>query len=336
MEYKISEIITVVIPCYKVSKTILKLIQSIDHNIQNIIVVDDCCPEKSGELVLRLINDKRVIVLFHPTNLGVGGAMKTGYKKALELNSDIVVKLDGDGQMDPSLIIDFVVPILIGEADYTKGNRFYRPESCEKMPTIRLIGNGMLCFINKVVSGYWTIMDPTNGYTAIHALALKNLPFNKIDNRYFFENDMLFRLNTIRAKVEDIPMEALYGDEKSNLSICKTTLEFPFKYASRFFKRILYNYYIRDFNIGSLEIFFGILLFGFGSLYGLCHWIHSYLLNIDTPTGTVILSSTSILIGFKLLLSAADFDMRNIPHSPISRFHSTRRNKKGTIYSKVS
>jgi glycosyltransferase involved in cell wall biosynthesis len=114
MDYKISEIITVVIPCYKVSNSILKVIQNIDHNIQNIIVVDDCCPEKSGELVLSSTQDKRVTVLFHPTNLGVGGAMKTGYKKALELNSDIVVKLDGDGQMDPSLIIDFAIPILIG------------------------------------------------------------------------------------------------------------------------------------------------------------------------------------------------------------------------------
>ena len=332
MDYKISEIITVIIPCYKVSNSILKVIQNIDHNIQNIIVVDDCCPEKSGELVLASNQDKRVTVLFHPTNLGVGGAMKTGYKKALELNSDIVVKLDGDGQMDPSLIIDFAIPILIGEADYTKGNRFYSPESLVKMPLVRLFGNGILCFINKIVSGYWTIMDPTNGYTAIHAVALKNLPFEKIDNRYFFENDMLFRLNTIRAKVEDIPMKALYGDEKSNLCVLKTMAQFPFKYASRFFKRISYNYYIRDFNIGSLEFFFGILLFGFGLLYGLYNWIHSAFLNIDTPVGTIVLSSTTLFIGFQLLLSAINFDMNNMPQSPISKFHATRKNKKASIY----
>ncbi len=332
MEYKISEIITVVIPCYKVSNSILKVIQNIDHNIQNIIIVDDCCPEKSGELVLSSTQDKRVTVIFHPTNLGVGGAMKTGYKKALELNSDIVVKLDGDGQMDPSLIIDFAIPILIGEADYTKGNRFYSPESLVKMPLVRLFGNGILCFINKVVSGYWTIMDPTNGYTAIHAVALKNLPFEKIDNRYFFENDMLFRLNTIRAKVEDIPMKALYGDEKSNLCVFKTMVQFPFKYASRFFKRISYNYYIRDFNIGSLEIFFGVLLFGFGLLYGLYNWVHSAFLNMDTPVGTIILSSTTLFIGFQLLLSAINFDMNNMPQSPISKFHATRKNKKASIY----
>ena len=332
MEYKISEIITVVIPCYKVSNSILKVIQNIDDNIQNIIVVDDCCPEKSGELVLSSTQDKRVTVIFHPTNLGVGGAMKTGYKKALELNSDIVVKLDGDGQMDPSLIIDFAIPILIGEADYTKGNRFYSPESLVKMPLVRLFGNGILCFINKVVSGYWTIMDPTNGYTAIHAVALKNLPFEKIDNRYFFENDMLFRLNTIRAKVEDIPMKALYGDEKSNLCVFKTMVQFPFKYASRFFKRISYNYYIRDFNIGSLEFFFGVLLFGFGLLYGLYNWIHSAFLNMDTPVGTIILSSTTLFIGFQFLLSAINFDMNNMPQSPISKFHTTRKNKKASIY----
>ncbi len=325
MDYK--NIITVVIPCYKVSKTILSVLENIDMNIQNIIIVDDYCPEGSGQLVLDSTNDKRISVIFHKKNMGVGGAVKTGYVKAIDLNSDIVIKIDGDGQMDTSLLFDLIRPLLSLEADYTKGNRFYSPEYLKEMPIIRLVGNGILSFINKFVSGYWTIMDPTNGFTAIHINALRHLPLEKIDNRYFFENDILFRLNTIRAKVMDIPMVALYGCEKSNLSICKTVLQFPLKYLNRFFKRILYNYYIRDFNIASLEIFFGVILFNFGVFYGGFNWIHSASKNMDTPSGTIILSSTSLLIGFQLLLSALNYDMRNIPSEPLSRLSILRKFK---------
>ena len=138
----------------------------------------------------------------------------------------VVVKVDGDGQMDPRLIPSFVYPILRGEADYTKGNRFFDLESVRTMPRFRLLGNAILSFMTKLSSGYWNLFDPTNGFTAIHTDVARHLPFDKISRRYFFETDILFRLNTLRAVVVDVPMEAKYGDEVSNLKISKIVLEF--------------------------------------------------------------------------------------------------------------
>ncbi len=137
-----------------------------------------------------------------------------------------IVKIDGDGQMDPKLLKRFVLPILKGQADYTKGNRFYNLDNIDRMPGIRLFGNAVLSFMTKLSTGYWDTFDPTNGYTAIHSKIAEQLPFDKISSRYFFESDILFRLNTLRAVVFDIPMETLYGDEKSNLKITKILNDF--------------------------------------------------------------------------------------------------------------
>ena len=200
--------IAVVIPSYKVKAHILNVISSIGPEVDLIYVVDDKCPQESGNHVLMNNKDERVKVIFNDTNKGVGGAVMNGYQSAIADGAEIIIKIDGDGQMDPSLIVDFIRPIIDGEADYTKGNRFFNLESLASMPKIRLFGNAVLSLMTKLSSGYWNLFDPTNGYTAIHADIAKYLPFEKISNRYFFETDMLFRLNTLKAVVIDIPMEA--------------------------------------------------------------------------------------------------------------------------------
>ena len=171
--------IGVVIPAYKVLQQIRGVILSLPSTIDHIIVVDDKCPQFSGKEAQK-IGDKRVEVLFHERNTGVGGAMATGYKKALELACDIVIKIDGDGQMDPSFIDKLVAPLLEGEADYSKGNRFKDFDALRSMPKIRLFGNSALSFLLKIASGYWNVMDPTNGYTAISAQTLKRLELDTI------------------------------------------------------------------------------------------------------------------------------------------------------------
>ena len=196
--------IAVVIPCYKVKRQILSVISEIGEEVDVILVVDDCCPEHSGDYVVENNKDSRVEVIFNQKNLGVGGAVICGYRFALEKNCEIILKLDGDGQMDPALISKFIKPILSGKADYTKGNRFHCIESLSAMPTLRKLGNAVLSFVNKSTSGYWKVMDPTNGFTAIHRTALERLPLDKISQRYFFESDMLFRLGTIRAVIRDV------------------------------------------------------------------------------------------------------------------------------------
>lgn len=233
--------VAVVIPCYKVKNHILGVIGGIGPEVVRIYAVDDCCPDGSGDFIEANCSDERVIVLRHSENQGVGGAVMSGYRAAIDDDMEVIVKVDGDGQMDPSLIPDFITPILAGEADYTKGNRFFDLEEIRAMPRMRLFGNAMLSFMTKLSSGYWDLFDPTNGYTAIHVTVARHLPFKKISNRYFFETDMLFRLNTIRAVVVDVPMNAKYVDEVSNLKISKIIGEFLAKHVRNFSKRIFYS-----------------------------------------------------------------------------------------------
>ncbi|MGR9098980.1 MAG: glycosyltransferase family 2 protein [Gammaproteobacteria bacterium] len=309
--------IAVAIPCFKVTSKILSVLQNIGPEVDRIYVVDDGCPEFSGTFVQRHCNDKRVLILKNGVNMGVGGAVIAGYRMALEEGMDIVVKIDGDGQMDPSLIPKFVKPIAAGKADYTKGSRFYSLEALHVMPPLRKFGNAMLSVVNKASSGYWNIMDPTNGFTAIHSRALSLLPLEKISNGYFFESDMLFRLGTIRAVIKDIPMDCKYGDEISNLNLLDVAVSFPPLYAKAFIKRVFYNYVLRDFNGATLELILALPLLGFGFFWGVLQWIISAMESHAAATGTIMLSVLPIILGFQLLLSAIHFDMTNIPETPL-------------------
>jgi dolichol-phosphate mannosyltransferase len=313
----VSHRIAVVIPCYRVKRHIKGVLQAIGSEVSTIYVVDDCCPEKSGEFVQFACRDERIQVLFNTQNQGVGGATMSGYRKALQDGADIVVKLDGDGQMDPALIRSLISPLLTNQADYVKGNRFYDLTYLTKMPAIRLCGNTVLSFVNKLSSGYWNLMDPTNGFTAIHKTALEMLPLDKISKRYFFESEMLFRLGTIRAVVTEIPMHAHYGDETSSLNISRVALEFPNKYLQCCLKRIFYSYILRDFNLCSLGLLIGIILMAYGTLVGFGAWAWYGSQDIPAPLGTIMLAVLPFIMGFQLLLCALMYDLLNVPKEPL-------------------
>lgn len=311
--------IAVVIPSYRVTRHVLDVIAGIGPEVSRIYVIDDQCPDGSGALVRTGCGDPRVTVLRHDKNQGVGGAVMTGYQAAIADGATIIVKLDGDGQMDASLIPDFIAPILAGEADYTKGNRFYDLEQIRAMPPMRLFGNAVLSLMTKLSSGYWDLFDPTNGYTAIHADAARHLPFDKISQRYFFESDMLFRLNTLHAAVVDVPMDAVYGDETSNLKISKIVTEFLAKHVRNFFKRLFYNYYLRNMSLASIELPLGLLLFGFGTVFGLRHWAYAIRTDIATPAGTVMLAALPVLMGAQLILAFLAYDIASVPRRAIHK-----------------
>ena len=260
-----------------------------------------------------------MIVLHNQKNLGVGGAVMRGYAAALEDQMDVVVKIDGDGQMDPLILSSFVKPITKYEADYTKGNRFYNLEEILVMPKKRIFGNAILSFITKLSSGYWNIFDPTNGYTAISANVLRLMPLHKINKGYFFETDMLFRLNTVRAVVRDIPMHALYLDEKSNLKIHKILLPFLINNLRNFFKRIFYNYYLRDLSISSIELPIGFLLILFGGIFGINKWVESAHLDIPATAGSVMISALPILMGLHLILAFLNNERSSTPTVVINK-----------------
>lgn len=311
--------ISVVIPAYKVKSHILQVISDIGGDVCKIYVVDDGCPDDSGEYVHNNCSDHRVTILRNQINLGVGGAVMAGYRAAIADGMDVIVKVDGDGQMDPRLIPIFYTPIIEGRADYTKGNRFFDLTHIGRMPFARLFGNAVLSFMAKLSTGYWNLFDPTNGYTAISARVAAHLPLDKISQRYFFETDMLFRLNTLRAVVTDIPMDAVYGDEKSNLKISKIVGEFLIKHIRNFMKRIFYNYFLRDITIATFELIAGSLLLGFGILFGLFNWVAVLHQHTLTPLGTIMLAALSVLTGLQLVLAFLNYDITNVPSQSISR-----------------
>jgi len=306
--------VAVVIPAYRATSKIIAVIRDIPEDVSNVYVVDDACPDGTGNVVERDIDDDRVIVIRHEKNKGVGGAVITGMKQAYKDGADIIVKIDADGQMLPELIPYLISSIKAGDSDYVKGNRFYDPSLLTEMPLLRLIGNAGLSFLTKLSSGYWKIFDPTNGYLAIHSKVLRLIPLNKVSNRYFFESDMLFRLSLIRAKVVDVPMKAIYRDENSNLSELPQFFNFLFGNIKNTFKRIFYNYFLRDFSIATVELLIGVPLFIFGCWYGIMNW------NFEGPAataGTVMLSGLSIIVGMQLFLSFINYDIRSTPDSII-------------------
>lgn len=311
--------ISVVIPAYRVSNSILRVISSIGPEVAHIYVVDDCCPENSGKMVAETCTDNRVQVLYHEKNLGVGAATMTGYSEAMKIGADVVVKLDGDGQMSPELILTLIEPILRGEADYSKGNRFDSLEDLEEMPRVRILGNAVLSLWSKFSSGYWRVNDPTNGFTAIHKTALAKLPLAKLSQRYFFESDMLFRLSVIGAVVFDVPMRAIYRDEVSNLKIRRVLWEFPLKHAVNLMKRIFYRYYLREWSIASFYIPFSLSLLTFGLAFGLGSFASASSAGRETSAGQATIAAVAIILGFQLYLSFLAYDVEAEPKVSLQR-----------------
>lgn len=308
--------IAVVIPCYRVTNHILEVISGIGREVTSIYVVDDSCPDSSGEYVRQNSKDKRLKFIFHEENQGVGGAVVTGYKAALVDGADVIVKMDGDGQMLGSDIPELVEPILAGDADYTKGNRFDSLDDLYQMPRVRILGNAALSLWTKLSSGYWSVTDPTNGFTAIHRAALSRLSLDKLAKTYFFESDMLFRLNLAGAVVEDVSLPARYGDEKSNLKLRKVLLEFPVKHLRNQLKRIFYRYYLREWSIASLELPASVGLMVFGLWFGIGSFFSAQEAGRAATAGQVTISALGIILGFQLLLSFLSYDIQSEPKLP--------------------
>ena len=309
--------VAAVVPCFRCKAQVARVLAGIGPEVGHIYVVDDACPEGTGAWVAEHVHDPRICVLHHTRNQGVGAAMVTGYRAAWADGAEVVIKLDGDGQMDPALIPRFLEPILQGRADYTKGNRFFTLRSLAGMPRTRLLGNAALSFLAKLSTGYWSLFDVTNGYTALHARLLPYLELDRVSNRYFFETDMLFRLGTLRACVVDIPMDAVYADEQSNLRVGRVLPEFAVKHVVNLCKRLAYNYFLRDMNVASLELVAGLGLLGFGVVFGATTWVQAIATGIPTPLGTIMLSALPTLVGLQMLLAFIGHDVSHQPSRAI-------------------
>lgn len=308
----------VVMPAYNESAHIADTINKVPSIVDKIIVVDDASTDNTVQIV-REVKDERIETIESKENLGVGGATIAGYKRALREDADIVVKLDSDGQMDPRNIGKLIKPIVDCEADYAKGFRFHDRVTLRKMPKVRLIGNLGLSYFVKMASGYWNIFDPTNGFTAIHRVALELLELDRISRGYFFETDMLCNLYRLQAKVKDVMLATHYGQEASMLSPFKALFQFPPKLFWAYLKRIVWRYYVRDFSHFSVLFFFGWLFFLFGFIFGVVVWWVNASRGIETSTGTVMLSVVPLFLGFQMLLQANLHDVNSVPDEPLQK-----------------
>jgi glycosyltransferase involved in cell wall biosynthesis len=304
--------IAVVIPAYRVERQISSVIASIPSYIDHIIVVDDASPDQTSEIV-KSISRPNLHLIRHSKNMGVGGAMLTGYSFALSLGVDIVVKVDGDGQMDLEYLPNLIEPIQSLHADYAKGNRFLHYEALKTMPFIRKLGNLGLTFMTKLASGYWNIFDPTNGYTAISSDKLKAINPWRISKNYFFETSMLCELRRVNAVVEDIAIPAIYADEKSSINIFRELFLFSKNLLRRTFARLMYQYFLVDFTATSLYLVASFLFGSFGVIWGIAKWVHSSETNITASTGTVLLAVLTIILAVQFLTQAVALDITRVP-----------------------
>lgn len=312
--------IAAVIPAYRVEREIESVLRGLPSYIKHIIVVDDASPDHTSDLVAALVKrDRRLILIRHERNQGVGGALVSGFRKALEIGAQIVVKIDGDGQMDTSHIPDLLLPLILGKADYAKGNRFRDFAALRQMPLIRRVGNMGLGFLSKAATGYWNLFDPTNGFLAIRSEILAQLPLDQIDRTYYFETSMLANLYLLGAVVQDVPMPARYKGEVSSLVIQRVLFEFPIKLLGTLIRRALLKNFIYDFSMASIYILTGLPLLLFGLVFGSYKWIQYARLGLAAPTGTVILPTLSVLLGIQFLLGAIEIDLRSVPQEPLSQ-----------------
>lgn len=306
--------VAVVIPCYRVENAIRDVVTGLPSWITAVVAVNDCSPDRSGEILDEMAREMPFLhVRHHEKNQGVGGAMATGFQAALELDVDVVVKMDGDGQMDPSFLPALLEPLRSGRADYAKGNRLRSLKGLQSMPKMRLFGNIALTFLTKVASGCWHVMDVQNGYLAITKEALADLPLERVEKSYAFENWMLAQVANHGFHVADVPMPAIYGDEISSLSITKTLWSFPPKLVRLFVERLVLRYVIFDLSPIALYLVAGTTLMLFGSGFGAYQWWMSRITGVPALTGSIALTLLPLLLGFNLLLQAVDMDIRNAP-----------------------
>ncbi len=244
--------IGVVVPAYNESRLIEKTLSSIPKYVDNIYAVDDGSKDDTAEKI-KNFPDRR-IVLIQQVNGGVGAAITTGYKKALEDHIDIVAVMAGDNQMDPQYLPDLLDPIIDGEAEYTKGNRLLNSKYRKGMSAWRSLGNYTLTFLNKIASGYWNVDDPQNGYTAISHNALRKLNLDKLYRGYAFENDLLVKLNIHDIKVINVPIPARYADEKSKIRYPKFIVKTSFYFVNALIWRSWNKYVIKLNPIGIVYL----------------------------------------------------------------------------------
>ncbi|MHA1224083.1 MAG: glycosyltransferase family 2 protein [Candidatus Heimdallarchaeaceae archaeon] len=229
--------VSITIPVYNESKHIQEVIENIPNYIDFIVVIDDASTDNTLR-ILNDINEKRLYIIKHDRNQGVGKSTLDGHNLGVEMGADILIRSDGDGQMDMSNLPKLIDPLIFDDIDYTKGNRMASKSLYKCMPKIRVLGNRILTFMTRAATGYWKLQDSQNGFTAIKVETYNLLRQKHIKNDYRFENSMLYELSLVKAKIKEVDMPAIYGDEKSSIRLATFIPKMLIFLAKLFFNRI--------------------------------------------------------------------------------------------------
>ena len=306
--------VAAVVPAYMEANHIASVIATMPDLVDHIVIVDDASTDDTS-IRAREAADGRTVVISLPSNQGVGGAVLTGHRTAMDLGADVCVVMAGDGQMDPAYLPALLEPIASGRAQFTKANRFYGRGSFIGMPRLRVVGNIALSFLTKAASGYWNLFDPQNGYTAIHRDALARLPWDQLARRYDFENDLLINLNILRVPAVDVPVPARYGAEVSGMNLATVGPRIALRLVRGFWTRMWWKYVLQSFSAVALLLFSGIALVLFGLLVGVWILVETLGPPVASP-GTVILCVAPLLSGLHMLLFAMMLDIQESTPRP--------------------
>jgi len=303
--------IAVVVPAYREEALIAQTILGIPDYVDQIIVVDDCSPDRTSEVAASVATE-RVSIIRLEQNQGVGGAIITGHTQAMRNGADIMVVMAGDDQMDPHELPRLLEPILERGYGFSKGNRFYPAAETANMPRHRLFGNMVLTLMQKSSSGYWHIVDPQNGYTAVTRESLELIPLNQVSRRYEFENDLLIWLNIANVRAKDVNIPARYGSEISTIQLHTAVPRIMWLLFRGFWRRLWFKHFLWSFSPIGIMFVLGLFFVLIGLAVGL--WASYYALGGDSPTaGTTVLAVVPFMSGFYLLVQALVLDIQASP-----------------------
>ena len=301
-----------IIPAFRATGSIARVVSSVLPFVDRIIVVDDGCSDGTGDVAkAAFAHDSRVEIINASVNRGVGGAMKLGIAVALSAGATLIVKVDADDQMDARYIPDmFRILDANPKIALVKGNRFNDGVVVRVMPTARLIGNSILTLLARISTGYWNGVDPTNGFFAIRASAIERINVDHLANRYYFEISLLAALGLRRAVIAEMEMPPIYGKFPSSLSILRTILTFPIHLVSSLVKRIVWQYFVADMNVGSLLLVVGAFLWTLAAVLGSMWWSMALHTGIPTTPGNASIVIAPLIMGSQLFLNAILYDVQ--------------------------
>jgi glycosyltransferase involved in cell wall biosynthesis len=301
--------VAVVVPAYNEEALVGSTVSGIPGFVDKVFVVDDGSTDATSERAKS--GDKRVEVISHERNEGVGAAIISGYRRAMQEKVDVTCVMAADGQMDPDDLETLVRAIALDECDYAKANRLFTGQAWEIIPRTRYLGNAVLSFLTKIASGYWHVADSQSGYTAVNLDTLKLLDLQRVYRRYGFPNDMLVHLNVVNRRVRDYPSRPIYGvGERSGIRLRRVVPRISWLLVKGFFWRLREKYIIRDFHPLVLFYSLGFFLLAAGIILGLIE-TGLRIVGNPIPFATIVLVALFVISGLQLLLFAMWFDMES-------------------------